>query len=68
MDEYEKMLSEHNVPDDYIWLIKYLFTEVLIDKNSVVTNHVEKVLELKPIDFSEYVNETAKTGVWKIGK
>lgn len=64
MDEYEKMLSEHNVPDDYIWLIKYLFTEVLVEKNSVVTNDVEKVLGRKPIDFLDYVNETVKTGVW----
>ncbi len=64
MDEYEKMLSENNVPDDYIWLIKYLFTDVLVPGNSEITNDVEKVLGRKPIEFSEYSKETAKTGVW----
>lgn len=64
MDEYEKMLSDNNVPEDYIWLIKYLFTEVLVLDNSIVTNDVEKVLGRKPIDFSDYVKETVKTGVW----
>lgn len=66
MDEYTKMLDEHNVPADYIWLIKYLFTEVLVAKNSVVTNDVEKILGRKPINFSDYVKETAKTGVWSM--
>ncbi|MFQ5605462.1 MAG: SDR family oxidoreductase, partial [bacterium] len=47
MDEYTKMLAEYQVPEDYIWLIEYLFTEVLIDSNSIVTNDVEKVLGRK---------------------
>lgn len=64
MDEYKELLSENNVPDDYIWLIIYLFTEVFIEKNSVITNDVEKVLGRKAKDFSEYVKETAETGIW----
>lgn len=64
MDEYEKMLREHQVPEDYIWLIKYLFTEVLVDKNSVVTNDIQKVLGRKAKDFADYARETATTGIW----
>ena len=62
--EYSKMLAEFEVPEDYIWLINYLFTEVLVEKNSIVTNDIEKVLGRPPKDFSEYVDETNKTGVW----
>lgn len=62
---YIKMLEEFEVPEDYIWLINYLFTEVLDAKgNDVITNDIEKVLGRKAKDFSEYVLETAKTGVW----
>jgi len=64
MDEYTKMLKEYQVPEDYIWLINYLFTEVLIDKNSIVTNDIEKVLGRKAKDFAEYARETATTGIW----
>jgi len=64
MDEYTKMLKEYQLPEDYIWLINYLFTEVLIDKNSIVTNDIEKVLGRKAKDFVEYARETATTGIW----
>jgi uncharacterized protein YbjT (DUF2867 family) len=64
MDEYTKMLREYQVPEDYIWLINYLFTEVLVDRNSIVTNDIEKVLGRKAKDFTEYARETATTGIW----
>ena len=64
MDEYKRLLSENDVPDDYIWLIDYLFTEVLVEKNSVITHDIEKVLGRKAKDFSEYVKDTATTGIW----
>ena len=64
MDEYTKMLKEYQVPEDYIWLINYLFTEVLVDRNSGVTNDIEKVLGRKAKDFAEYARETVATGIW----
>ena len=64
LDEYSKMLKEFEVPEDYIWLINYLFTEVLVESNSIVTNDVEKVLGRKAKDFTEYVGETAAIGIW----
>lgn len=64
MDEYTKMLREYQVPEDYIWLINYLFTEVLVDRNSIVTNDIEKVLARKAKDFAEYAKETVTTGIW----
>lgn len=65
MSAYVKMLEEVQLPADYIWLINYLFTEVLVaENNNIVTHDIEKVLGRKAKDFSEYVQETVATGVW----
>lgn len=65
MGAYTTMLEEHQVPKDYIWLINYLFTEVLGDPSiSEMTNDIEKVLGRKAKDFTEYAQEVAQTGIW----
>lgn len=65
LGEYVKALEKLGVPEDYIWLLNYLFSNVLdAPGNNVVTGDIEKVLGRKPIDFNEYAMETAKTGVW----
>jgi uncharacterized protein YbjT (DUF2867 family) len=64
MDEYEQMLRESQVPEDYIWLIRYLLTEVLTPANAVVTDDIRKVLGREPRDFVEFARETVRTGVW----
>ncbi|MFD2099602.1 NAD(P)H-binding protein [Flagellimonas iocasae] len=62
---YTKMMEDFGVPADYVWLINYLFSEVLGNKaNEVITHDIEKVLGRKPKDFSEYATETAATGIW----
>lgn len=68
LDGYAQMLREFQVPEDHIWLINYLFSEVLDGRNASVTNDVEKILGRKAKDFSQYVAETAKTGVWNAAK
>jgi len=64
LKEYTQMLQEYQVPEDHIWLINYLFEQVLDGRNSYVTNDIEKVLGRKPTDFSTYAKEVAKTGIW----
>lgn len=62
---YSNAMRTQGVPEDFIWLIAYLFTEVLGNPaNSEITSDIESVLGRKPLDFSDYVRETAKTGVW----
>jgi uncharacterized protein YbjT (DUF2867 family) len=64
--EYSQMLAEHDLPKDYVWLINYLFTEVLGNPSiHEVTNDIERVLGRKPKSFAQYVEETAATGVWQ---
>ncbi len=65
LEAYTQVMQQQEVPADVIWLINYLFTEVLGDeRNSEITNDIEKVLGRKPKDFSLYVTETAATGIW----
>lgn len=65
LSAYANMLEEAGVPADFVWLINYLFTEVLdAEGNDVISNDIEKVLGRKPKDFSEYARETASSGIW----
>jgi len=64
--EYIGMLREYQVPEDYIWLINYLFEQVLDGRNSSITSDIEKVLGRKAKDFSTYAKETATTGIWNV--
>ena len=66
MEAYSSMMKEAGLPEDYIWLINYLFNEVLDnEENSVVSHDIELVLGRKAKDFSDYAKETASTGIWE---
>ena len=68
VEEYGEGMRQAGFSEDYIWLIEYLFREVLGDpKNSEITQDVEKVLGRPPVDFTQYVQSTAQSGVWKVG-
>jgi len=65
---YTKMMEEAGVPNDYVWLIGYLFSEVLnAEGNNQISGDIEKVLGRKPKDFSTYVKDTVESGVWNPG-
>ncbi|TPG42010.1 NmrA family transcriptional regulator [Flavobacterium pectinovorum] len=64
LQEYNQMLQEYQVPEDHIWLINYLFEQVLDGRNSTITFDIEKVLGRKAKDFSAFAKETAQTGIW----
>ena len=66
LEEYVEAMHKMNVPGEVVWLIEYLFTEVLENPNNqVVTGDVELLLGRKPIDFADYAERTAKTGIWQ---
>lgn len=65
MDAFKEGLIAAGVPDSFIWLLGYLFTEVLgHSENQTISNDVERVLNRKPISFEEYAEAAAATGVW----
>jgi hypothetical protein len=47
-----------------VTLLTYLFTEVLDGRNAHLTDGVRRALGREPKDFSDYVRDTAATGVW----
>ena len=65
LDEYIKTMKNAGLPDDYVWLIGYLFKEVLgNNENQNISYDIEKVLGRKAADFSDFVKEASQTGVW----
>jgi uncharacterized protein YbjT (DUF2867 family) len=64
LEEYEAMLVEYEVPEDFIWLTKYLFSEVLDGRNASLADGVQSALGREPKDFADYAREVAATGVW----
>jgi len=64
MEAYKAMLVEYNIPDDFIWLVTYLFAEVLDGRNAHLTDGVQRALGRAPRDFSDYARKTAAEGVW----
>jgi uncharacterized protein YbjT (DUF2867 family) len=64
VEEYSSMLAEQDVPTDYVWLLTYLFTEVLDGRNAYLTDGVQRALGCEPRDFADYARDTAATGVW----
>jgi uncharacterized protein YbjT (DUF2867 family) len=57
-------LKAAGLPDDIIELLHELFTQVLDGRNSKPMDGVERALGRPPLDFSDYVRETAATGIW----
>ncbi|MDI2132040.1 SDR family oxidoreductase [Yinghuangia seranimata] len=64
MDAYAQVLTELGEPDEVVWLIRYLFTEVLDGRNSHLTDGVKRALGREPRDFTEYARSVAATGLW----
>ena len=64
MDDYVKLLSEAEVPQDFVWLLKYLFSEVLDGRNAYLADGVKQALGREPRSFHSYAAATAETGAW----
>ena len=64
MEAFGAELGQHGMSDDEVWLVTYLFTEVLDGRNESLTDGVQRALGREPRDFSDYVRDTAPTGVW----
>jgi uncharacterized protein YbjT (DUF2867 family) len=65
IEEYTAMLTEYGLPQDFIWLLNHLFTEVLGSKVQLADG-VQRALGREPKDLSDYARDTAATGVWTV--
>jgi uncharacterized protein YbjT (DUF2867 family) len=64
VEEYASLLVELNVPADYVWLLTYLYREVLDGRNAYLTDGVQRALGREPKDFADYARDAAATGIW----
>lgn len=64
LEDYMAALEDAQLPPDMVWVINYLFTTIFDGRNTSLTDGVQRALGRAPRDFSEYVRETAATGVW----
>ncbi|MGC0423265.1 NAD(P)H-binding protein [Embleya sp. AB8] len=63
---YSAVLAEHRVPAEVIELLSFLFGEVMDGRNAHLADGVRRALGRAPRDFSDYVNDAAERGVWKV--
>ncbi len=65
LEQYIESMRQMQLPEDVIWLIEYLFSNVLTNPNNQkISNDIEQVLGRKARTFLEYARETAETEVW----
>jgi uncharacterized protein YbjT (DUF2867 family) len=64
LDDYKAMLKEYAIPDDFIWLVTYLFKEVLDGRNASISHGVQDALGRPATDFEVYVKRTVRAGEW----
>jgi uncharacterized protein YbjT (DUF2867 family) len=64
VEDYAAAAAEHDLPEEVIGLLRYLFTEVLDGRNARLADGVRQALGREPRDFADYARDTAATGVW----
>lgn len=65
-EQYTAAMRAAGIPEDYIWLVDYLFTSVMNGRNAYVADGVQRALGREPRDFGDYVRDTVQSGVWHV--
>lgn len=68
IDDFVNALRADGVPEDFLWLLRELFTKVLDGRNSEITRGVAAALHRPARDFSDYVRRTMESDVWQIAQ
>jgi uncharacterized protein YbjT (DUF2867 family) len=64
---YATQLRTAGLPDEFVGLLLYLFSEVLDGRNATTSGDIQRLLGRPAREFADYVRETAATGVWNAG-
>jgi hypothetical protein len=68
VEECSSMLTEQDIPAEFVWPLCYLFSEILDVRNAYLTDGVRRALGCEPKDFADYARDAAATGVWDGGR
>lgn len=66
LDEFAAGMKAEGLPDDVVWLLRYLFGEVFIPDNAWVADGVQRALGREPRDFRDFARAAAAAGAWKV--
>jgi uncharacterized protein YbjT (DUF2867 family) len=64
LEQHAAELREHDVPDEVVELLTYVFGEVLDNRNADTTDGVREALGREPRDFASYAAAAAAAGAW----
>jgi uncharacterized protein YbjT (DUF2867 family) len=65
ISEFGAATAAQGVPDEFVDLLTYLFSEVLDGRNARLADGVQRALGREPKDFTDYARDAAATGVWE---
>jgi len=64
IDQFIDALKQESTPDDILWLMRELFTNVLDGRNTPITTGVSDVLGRPATSFRDYARRAARIGAW----
>lgn len=65
IEDFTGGLSAAGVPEEEVSLLRYLFTEVLVESNSSIADGVERALGRPARDFRDFARHAAAAGAWE---
>jgi uncharacterized protein YbjT (DUF2867 family) len=64
LEEYAALLTEYQVPADYVKMLTDVFAQVLDGHNAYLSDGVQRALGRPARDFADFARDAAATGVW----
>lgn len=64
LEAFTAALADEGLPPDVVELLRYLFTEVLVDENAGLADGVRQALGREPRDFADFARDAAGAGAW----
>ncbi len=61
---FDRAVRESGAPDDYVWLLNYLFETVLDGRNAYLCDGVQRALGRAPKDFADFARQIAQNHTW----
>jgi len=66
LEVFNRTIRDAGAPDEYAWLLNYLFETVLDGRNAYLCDGVRRALGRVPKDFSDFAHQVAKSGTWDV--
>jgi uncharacterized protein YbjT (DUF2867 family) len=68
LEEFVADARAHDVPEEVVGMLSYLFGEVLDGRNARLADGVQRALGRAPRDFAQYARDAAASGAWSLDR